>query len=219
MMRQHTPEWRAARLGKATASRIADIVARTKSGYSASRANYAAQLACERLTGLPVDGYASAAMQWGVAREPEARQLYEFTYDAPVTPVGFLQHPTLGRAGASPDGLVGCTGLVEIKCPLSATHLETLIGRGPPGRYHTQMQWQMAVTGRAWCDFVSYDPRLPADLQLFVQRIARDPVRIGELEGEVRVFLDEVEALVRELRQARAESFVSAPENASESAA
>ncbi|HEY2202560.1 MAG TPA: YqaJ viral recombinase family protein, partial [Solirubrobacteraceae bacterium] len=112
-------------------------------------------------------------------------------------------------AGASPDRLVELLGLVEIKCPLSATHIETLIGRAPPGRYLTQMQWQLAVTGRAWCDFVSYDPRLPTDLQLFVQRIERDPVRIDDLEREVRAFLEEVESLVSDLkRQARAGSFV-----------
>ena len=201
MMRQQTSEWHNARLGHATASRVADIVARTKSGYSTSRANYAAELACERLTGRSCDSYASAAMQWGLAKEAEARQLYEFTYDEPVTRVGFLNHPSIARAGASPDGLVGGAGLVEIKCPLTATHIETLIGRGPPGRYLTQMQWQMAVTERAWCDFVSYDPRLPTGLQLFVQRTQRDEARIGELEREVRLFLSEVEELVRELRR------------------
>jgi putative phage-type endonuclease len=197
MSEQRSPDWTRARLGKATASRIADVVATTRSGgYATSRANYAAELACERLTGRPAETYVSAAMRWGVEKEPEARQLYAFVFDAPVQAVGFLDHPTLAMAGASPDGLVGDDGLIEIKCPISATHFETLIGRSAPTRYITQMQWQMAVTGRAWCDYVSYDPRLPFDLQLFVQRIARDEARIAGLEREVRSFLDEVDALV-----------------------
>jgi putative phage-type endonuclease len=212
MSLQHSPEWIAARIGKVTASRIADVVARTKSGYSTSRANYAAELACERLTGLPADSYQSPAMRWGVEKEPEARELYEFIFDRPVSLAPFTDHASIEMAGASPDGLVGEAGLVEIKCPLSATHIETLIGRAPPGRYLTQMQWQLAVTGRAWCDFVSYDPRLPSDLQLFVQRVERDPARIAELEREVQVFLGEVEALVSHLgRQGRDGAFIGLP--------
>jgi putative phage-type endonuclease len=191
--------WVAARLGKATASRIADVVARTRSGYAASRANYAAELVCERLTGRPAESFSSPAMQWGLEKEADARQLYAFACDVEVEPAGFLDHPSIAFAGASPDGLVGEVGLVEIKCPLTATHIETLIGQGPAGRYLTQMQWQLAVTGRLWCDFVSYDPRLPVGLQLFVQRIERDKSRIAELESEVRVFLAEVAARLDDL--------------------
>jgi putative phage-type endonuclease len=199
-MEQRTPDWLAVRLGKATSSRIADIIARTKSGYSTSRANYAAQLVCERLTGVAAETYQSAAMVWGIEKEPDARRLYEFEQDVAVRDAGFFDHPTLAMSGASPDGLVGEEGLLEVKCPITATHLETLMGRTIPGKYLTQMQWQMAVTGRAWCDFVSYDPRLPADLRLFIQRVPRDAILIGALEREVARFLAEVQATIAKLQ-------------------
>jgi putative phage-type endonuclease len=200
-MEQRTSDWRAARLGKATSSRIADIIARTKSGYSSSRTNYAAQLVCERLTGVATETYQSAAMAWGIDKEPEARRLYAFEQDLAVSRAGFLDHSTLAMSGASPDGLVGEDGLVEIKCPLTATHLDTVLGRAIPGKYLTQMQWQLAVTGRGWCDFVSYDPRLPADLRLFIERMPRNAILIGALEREVERFLAEVEATVTRLRE------------------
>jgi putative phage-type endonuclease len=198
-MEQRSADWYSARLGKATASRIADIIARTKSGHSTSRANYAAQLVCERLTGVAAEGFVSAAMVWGIEKELEARGLYEFEHDAQVVKVGFLDHPSIAMSGASPDGLVGEAGLIEVKCPITATHLETLLGRSVPGRYVTQMQWQMAVTGRSWCDFVSYDPRLPLHLRLSVQRLHRDAALIAELEGEVSSFLVEVDATLAKL--------------------
>jgi putative phage-type endonuclease len=198
-MEQRTPQWFAARLGKATASRIADIVARTKSGYSTSRANYVAQLVCERLTGVQTEGFASSAMQWGLEKEPEALRLYEFEHDVEVLKVGFLDHPNVGMSGASPDGLVGEAGLIEVKCPITATHIDTLLGQSVPGRYITQIQWQMAVTGRQWCDFVSYDPRLPIDLRLFARRIHRDADLIADLEREVATFLAEVEVTMTRL--------------------
>jgi putative phage-type endonuclease len=198
-MEQRTPEWIAARLGKATASRIADIIARTKSGYSTSRANYAAQLVCERLTGVQAEGFVSSAMQWGLEKEPEAVRLYEFEHDVEVARVGFLDHPRVGTSGASPDGLIGETGLIEVKCPITATHIDTLLGGSVSGRYVTQIQWQLAVTGRGWCDFVSYDPRLPIDLRLFVRRIHRDEGLIVELEREVASFLSEVEVTMARL--------------------
>jgi len=200
-MEQRTAEWRAARLGKATSSRIADIVAKTKSGYSTSRANYAAQLVCERLTGAHTETYVSSAMAWGVVKEPEARRLYEFEHDVEVRSAGFLDHPTVAMSGASPDGVVGDAGLIEVKCPITATHIDTVLGQPIAGRYITQMQWQMAVTGRSWCDFVSYDPRLPADLRLFVQRVHRDDVMIAELESAVADFLNEVEVALARLRE------------------
>jgi putative phage-type endonuclease len=200
-MQQRTPAWRAARLGKATSSRIADIIARTKSGYSTSRANYAAQLVCERLTGVATETFQSAAMAWGIEKEPEAWRLYEFEQDVAVSRAGFLDHPALKMSGASPDGLVGEDGLVEIKCPITATHLDTVLGASIPGKYLTQMQWQLAVTGRRWCDFVSYDPRLPADLRLFIQRVPRNAILIGALEREVERFLAEVEATIARLRE------------------
>ncbi len=204
--RQRTPDWEAARLGKATASRIADVIASTKSGYAASRANYAAQLICERLTGVKAEAFESAAMRWGMEKEAEALEVYAFEQDADVAQVGFLDHPTIAMAGASPDGLVSDDGLVEIKCPLTATHIETLLGQAPPGRYLSQTQWQMAVTGRLWCDFVSYDPRLPLPMRLFVRRIERNDRLIAELEREVIRFLAEIDAVIAKLETLEAEA-------------
>lgn len=196
---QGTPEWHAARLGKVTASRVADVIARTKTGYGAMRANYMAELICERLTGAAAERFTNAAMAWGTEREPEARELYEFQHDAEVTLVGFVAHPSIAMTGASPDGLVGADGMVEIKCPNTATHLETLEGQAVPAKYVTQMLWQMACTGRAWCDFVSFDPRLPAHMRLFVKRVHRDDERLAEIEAEVRAFLGELDAKIARL--------------------
>lgn len=198
---QGSPEWHAMRLGKVTASKVADVVARTKSGYGASRANYMAQLIAERLTGTPTEGFTNAAMQWGTDTEPQARAAYEFMADAEVQEVGFVDHPVIAMTGASPDGLVGIDGLIEIKCPNTATHLDTLLTGTIPTKYETQMLWQMACTGRAWCDFASYDPRLPASMSLFVKRLHRDDTRIGELEREVEAFLSELETKLAALRQ------------------
>lgn len=196
---QGSPEWFTARLGRATASRIADVVAKTKSGWGASRANYAAQIVAERLTGIAGETYSNAAMQWGTETEPEARAAYSFRNSVDVAQVGFVPHPTIAMSGASPDGLVGADGLVEIKCPNTATHIETLIDGKCPGKYETQFQWQMACTGRAWCDFVSYDPRLPEAMRFFQKRIDRDPARIEYLEGVVRIFLAEIDETIGKL--------------------
>lgn len=198
-MQQRSDEWFAVRCGKVTASRVADVVAKTRSGYSASRANYAAQLIAERLTGTPGDSFSNAAMQWGTEKEPEARAAYEFFTDATVEEVAFVEHPTISHSGASPDGLVGDSGLVEIKCPNTATHIETLRGRKVPDKYIKQMHWQMACTGRKWCDFVSYDPRMPESMQLWVKRVERDDALVAELEKEVAAFLEEVAATINEL--------------------
>lgn len=197
---QLSPEWFAARLGRVTASRVADVVARTKTGYGASRANYMAQLIAERLTGEAAESFQSPAMKWGNDIEPDARAAYEFRHDVDVTLVGFVQHPAISDSGASPDGLIREDGLIEIKCPNTATHIETLIGGAVPGKYVTQMNWQMACTGRKWCDFVSFDPRLPADLGLFVQRVQRDDGLIGDLETEVGFFLTELEGKLSALK-------------------
>lgn len=201
MIIQGSPEWFAQRSGKATASRIADIIAKTKSGPSASRKNYAAQLVAERLTGTVEQGYTNGAMQWGTEKEPEARAAYAFLHDADVIEAEFIVHPSIADSGASPDGFVGADGLVEIKCPNTATHIETLLGKTVPAKYITQMQWQMSCTGRAWCDFVSFDPRLPDHLALFVRRVPRDDAYIAELEAEVRAFLLEVSATVSALEK------------------
>lgn len=204
MIQQGTPEWFEARLGRVTASRVSDVVAKTKSGWGASRANYAAQLIAERLTGVAAESYTNAAMQWGTDTEPQARSEYEFFRDAEVVEAGFEQHPRIVMAGASPDGFVGADGLIEIKCPNTATHIDTLLSMGViPGKYLIQMQFQMACTGRAWCDFVSFDPRMPEDLRLFVRRVERDDVVIADLEKEVEVFLGEIDAKIGDLQKLR----------------
>jgi len=197
---QGSPEWFAARLGRVTASHVADVVARTKSGYGASRANYMAQLIAERLTGTVAESFTNAAMQWGTQTEPDARAAYEFRTDRDVAEVGFVNHPAIEMSGASPDGLIGDDGLLEIKCPNTATHIDTLLSNGTvPGKYVIQMQWQMACTGRKWCDFVSFDPRMPESMKLLILRVARDDARIAELESEVGAFLNEVNNTVARL--------------------
>ena len=175
-MDQRTPEWFAARLGKVTASRVSDIIGKTQSGYSASRANYMALLVCERLTGAAAESYSNAAMQHGTDTEPMALSAYEAAKGVLVQAEGFVTHPSIEQSGASPDGLVGDSGLIEIKCPNTATHLDTLLSKKMPSKHRPQVQWQMACTGRHWCDFVSYDPRLPERLQMFVVREIYDPV-------------------------------------------
>lgn len=200
-MEQGTPEWFAARAGKLTASRLQDAVAKTRNGWAASRANLIAVLVTERLTGEPAATYSNAAMQWGTEQEPHARAEYEIRTGSLVDEVGFVDHPDIPMSGASPDGLVGGDGLIEIKCPNTATHIETLLGAPIPAKYRTQMQWQMACTGRQWCDFVSYDPRLPERMQLHIQRVERDDDRIGELEEAAAVFLAEVAEKVNQLTE------------------
>lgn len=199
---QGSDEWKQLRCGKVTASRIADMMAKTKTGWGASRANYRAQLVAERLTGLVAESYTNAAMEWGKEKEAEAKAAYAFYTDADLHPVDFVVHPAILKSGASPDALVGEDGLLEIKCPNTATHIETLLGGSVPGKYVYQMQWQMACTGRWWCDFASYDPRMPEDMRLFVKRLPRDEVMIAELEREVRAFLAEVDETVAKLLQA-----------------
>jgi len=196
MMEQRTDDWFTARLGKVTASRISDVVAMTKSGVSASRGNYMAQLIVERMTNKPTESYSNSAMQWGTDTEPLARAAYEMATYTMVEEVGFVQHPDDEMCGASPDGLVGDDGLIEIKCPNTATHIETLITGEIDNKYILQMQWQMACTGRQWCDFVSFDPRMPESLQLKIIRVDRLQSLIGNLEAQVKKFLDETQEKV-----------------------
>lgn len=190
---QGTDEWRLARAGSLGASQIAEALARTKTGWGASRANVMAQLLVERLTGVPTEGYVSAAMQWGTEKEPDARAEYEFQKDVEVVAVGLVRHPRIKGTHASPDGLVGADGLVEIKCPNTATALETLLYDTVPGKYVTQCMWQMAcLPDRKWCDFVSFDPRLPQRMRMFCRRIHRDDTHIAQLEVQVSAFLEEL---------------------------
>jgi len=196
---QKSPEWFEARLGRVTASRVADVIAKTKSGYSASRDNYMAQLICERLTGQQGESFTNAAMTWGTETEPLARSAFEAYADVMVEEVGFVPHPTIEMSGASPDGLVGLFGMLEIKCPNTATHIDTLLSQTVPGKYITQMQWQMRCCERQWCEFVSFDPRLPQELQLFVKRVEFDPEYVAMLEKEVIQFLAELDDKVNKL--------------------
>jgi len=196
---QGSVEWKAARLGNATASRMADLMAKTKSGYSASRGNLMAALIVERLTGVPMETYTNAAMQHGLDYEDEARSAYEFYIGVPVEKASYVPHPTIEHSGASPDGLIGTEGLLEIKCPNTATHIETLLNGGADRKYILQMQWQMACTDRKWCDFASYDPRVPANLKLYVERVPRNDELISEMSAEVVKFLSELEQKLSKL--------------------
>jgi len=203
MIEQRSDAWFEARIGKVTASKVADVIAKTQSGYAASRANYMAQLICERLTGQKGESFSNAAMQHGTDTEPLARAAYEALQDVLVDEVGFVPHPTIDMAGASPDGMVGEDGLIEIKCPNTATHIETLLNQSVPGKYNTQMQFQMACTGRKWCDFVSFDNRLPEELQLFVTRVPRDEVFIRLIESEIVQFIAELDDKINKLMKVK----------------
>jgi putative phage-type endonuclease len=201
MIEQRTADWYAQRVGKVTASRIADVVAKTKTGWGASRDNYMADLIAERLTGQTAERYTNAAMQWGTDKEPEAVAAYEFLKDCETSEVGFIQHPTIEMSGASPDRRVSVDGLVEFKCPNTATHIDTILSGSIAGKYILQMQWQMACDNRKWCDYVSFDPRMPANLQLFVKRVDRDNPMIADLEKDVIKFLGELEFKIEELKR------------------
>lgn len=196
---QRTPEWMALRIGKVTGSRVADVLAEIKKGESAARRNYRVDLAGQTLTGLAVEKLVSKEMQWGTDQEPFARAAYEYQQNVMVSSIGFAVHPGMERFGVSPDGFVGDDGLIEIKCPTTATHLGYLLQNEVPADYQPQMLAAMACTGRQWCDFVSFDPRMPPHLQLFVKRFERDNARITEIEGKVEAFLREVDEVLQAL--------------------
>ena len=200
-MEQRSIEWFAARLGKVTASKVADVIAKTKTGYSTSRENYMAQLVCERMTGTQGESFTNTAMQWGTDQEPLARAAYEAAKNVLVDEVGLVTHPTILMSAASPDGLVGNDGLIEIKCPNTATHIDTVLTEKVPTKYIPQMQWQMACTQRKWCDFVSFDPRMPEGLQLFIQRVDFDSEYVKMLEAEITGFLVELETKIEKLNE------------------
>jgi putative phage-type endonuclease len=201
-MEQDTTQWLNDRIGKITASRIKDMVAQTKTGPSASRKNLAAQLMLERVTGQREECYVNAAMVWGTETEPLARLAYSLHTGQDVEEVGFIDHPTIARSGASPDGLVSLDGMVEIKCGNTATHIGWAIAGVIPPEHALQMQWQMACTGREWNDFVSFDPRMPDGQQLFIRRLHRDDELISNLEQEVVKFDAEIDALVEACNKA-----------------
>jgi hypothetical protein len=198
MMEQRSAEWFAARLGRATGSAFADAMAKLKNGQPSERRNkYAIQLVAERLTGQPTPHFETAAMRWGVDNEPAARVEYAWLRSTEVEEVGFIAHPSI-MAGISPDGLIGADGGLEIKCPTTVVHIETILN-GMPDDHKPQVQGAMWITGRAWWDFVSYDPRVPKHLQLFVQRIPRDDIYIANLDFEIRAFLADVDAIYNRL--------------------
>lgn len=197
---QGSEAWHLMRLGKITASRINDVVAMIKTGEAATRADYRIELVCERLTGKPTEGFTNSHMERGIELEPFARSAYEIATSTFVEQVAFIDHPRLKNTGASPDGLVGNDGLIEIKCPAVKTHIKTLVDKKAPSKYMNQMQWQMACTKRLWVDFVSYCPELPENMQLFIKRVERDNGIIAELEAKVLEFDEEVEAVIQQLK-------------------
>ena len=199
MIEQGSDAWQAARTGKLTASRVADMLATVKTGESASRKNLKDDLIVERLTNQKTESFTSGAMNWGVETEPQARAAYEVMTGNFVDQIAFVDHPTIAMFGCSPDGLVDDNGLIEIKCPNSATHLESLETQTIPKKYITQMQTQLCVTGRQWCDFVSFDPRLPEPLNLLIIRVERDDEYISMIESEAIKFLQEVQNKVDNL--------------------
>ncbi len=196
MNTQGSQEWFQERLGKVTASRIADVMMKpTTAGFQ----NYCAQLVCERMTGTPPESFTSAAMQHGTDTEPQARAFYEMETGVPVEQVGFIPHPTLAMSGASPDGLVGPDGLVEIKCPQPANHIKTLTGGAIDRKYRLQMQWQMVCTGREWCDFVSFSPSFPPEMQITIERVIADAEHQAEITEAVTRFIAVTDDLCRNL--------------------
>ncbi|MBQ9619749.1 MAG: YqaJ viral recombinase family protein [Neisseriaceae bacterium] len=201
-MEQRTAEWHKARCGKVTASRINAVMNILKNGDSgAERRKYIGQLICERLTGEPTPHFENEAMRHGTETEPQARNAYVLKTAHLVDEVGFIEHPSIPNAGASPDGLIGEDGLIEIKCPETYTHIETLKTGEIKQDYIYQMQWQMACTGRKWCDFVSYDNRLPEKMQMFIKRINRDENLIERIAKEVMAINKEIETTLQNLEQ------------------
>jgi putative phage-type endonuclease len=202
-MDQRTEEWFEARLGKVTASRIADVMAKTKTGYGATRTKYMDQLLDEIVTGQPTMGFTNAAMQHGIDTEPKARSAYELITGNEVVEVGFCPHPTIKQAGASPDGLVGDDGMIEIKCPNTSTHRQFVVSGKIDRKYLLQMQWQMACCDREWCDFVSFDDRLmDGSAHCKIRRVSRDQVLIDEITDEVTAFLKEMNFELRQFEEA-----------------
>lgn len=200
-LEQQTPEWIQMRIGIVTGSRVPDVMAKLKrgTGEAAARRNYRNELVIENLTGRACEHYVTQAMEWGIQQEKFARNAYEVATNAIVEPVGFALHPTIGNFGASPDSLVGDDGVLEIKCPTSETHLEWMLSGVVPVDYEPQMLAAMACTQRKWCDFVSYDPRMPDKLQLYIRRLHWDDEKIAAMEQEVCKFLDELEDALKSI--------------------
>lgn len=197
---QRSPEWFAARLGRLTGSRAADMLATIKTGEAAARRDLRVQLVCERLTNQSQEsGYINAEMQRGIDLEPVACKAYEALSGNTVQSVGFLQHEEL-MAGTSPDGLVGEDGGLELKCPKAATHLGYLKAGTLPKEHAAQITHNLWISGRDWWDFVSYDDRWPERFRIFHVRVHRDEKAIAEYEKAAKAFLKEVDLEVASLK-------------------
>ena len=204
IIEQRSAAWYQARLGNVTASRIGDVIAKTKSGPAAARDNYMMELLAERLTGITQEHFVNEAMLWGIEQEDFARAAYEARTGTPVVETGYIPHPGIEHSGGSPDGLVGADGLIEIKCPTTKTHIHFLIDGMIDPKYEAQMAWYIECTGRAWCDFVSYDPRLPDNVRLIVKRYVPEAMYLEYLRGEVNQFLAELAELEARVRAYKA---------------
>ena len=202
-MEQRSDAWHQCRLGKVTARKLSDVLAKIKTGEAAVRKNYKMQLVTERLTGQKTDSYINQAMQDGIDRESTAREIYELVREIKVEEVGFIDHPTIKMAGASPDGLLPDGGILEIKCPIETTHTINLLERVIPSRYIPQVQWQLACAGKdyQYANFVSYNPNFEPKLQLIYVEVKRDNDYIAMLEEEVSIFLQEVNDTILQLRE------------------
>ncbi|EJF82923.1 lambda exonuclease family protein [Candidatus Bartonella washoeensis] len=202
-MEQRTAEWFQARLGKVTASNVYNVLNKTAKGLPTSKyEDYKMKLITERLTGEISQSYTTPAMQWGIEHEEDALKEYEFIYDTNVTRCGFVQHPKMEMAGASPDGLIGEDGLIEVKCPQSTSHLRFFMYDEIKPEYIAQMQFQMACTGRKWCHFMSYNPQFvgrSTGLRMKIKRIFRDEKHIEEINKAVESFLAEIEQDMKQI--------------------
>ncbi|MBB4077214.1 exodeoxyribonuclease (lambda-induced) [Bartonella fuyuanensis] len=202
-MEQRTAQWFQARLGKVTASNVYNVINKTAKGTPTGKyEEYKIKLITERLIGEISPHYETENMRWGIEHEENALREYSFIYDVEITKCGFIQHPTIKMAGASPDGLIGDDGLVEVKCPRSTTHIRFCIDNEIRPEYHTQMQFQMACTGRQWCDFVSYDPRFAgtsSHLRIKIKRLYRNDKEIQQINQEVESFLTEIEREIQRI--------------------
>jgi len=206
MIEQGSEAWKLLKIGKVSASRMADLLAKTKTGASASRAKYMAQLLCERMTGQPTEFFTTAAMQRGTEIEPVARAAYEAENFISVDQVAWVEHPTIPMAGCSPDGVVGEHGLIEIKCKEIHNHLDSILNDRIDPDHQAQMMWQMACTGRQWCDYVCFDDRAPEGLQLFIKRLERNDALIQTMEDEVRKFLKDLDSMIDKLNEIRSKN-------------
>lgn len=200
-MEQRSEEWYAARLGDIGCSRLGDVCAKGRNGEpSSTRRNYMSELLCERLTGKRADHWTSPEMQWGIDNEPLARAMYEARTGAWVVEDGGRPHPTIKGWGCSPDGLIDDDGGLEIKCPNTATHLATVLDGKINRDYILQMAGGCIIYDRAYWDFVSFDPRLPDPINLFIRRFPREELPCSEVEAEVVKFLAELDALEARVR-------------------